>query len=283
MRGICIQNIAVGLLVPLGSWAANRPGPDVPVKPTLRMSVMVFDRAEVPDSILGEARERAGVILGKAGVEVEWIDCQRPPIPLVCEKAAELDRLLLTIVTEDSRRFFADDVLGRSVPGDGRNRGVYARVFYRHIRAKAEQEGVNAAQFLGLAVAHEFGHLLLGPQAHSPEGIMRANWSRHDMESGAKGQLRFTDRQALLSRADVQSRIKAAAGISVSAKRLMPTIKLTYEYKLDYAGTEWQPLLDRRTTQFANLAPGSYCLLVRAVSPNSGHESPAAAWRPRSP
>jgi hypothetical protein len=57
-------------------------------------------------------------------------------------------------------------------------------------------------------VAHEFGHLLLGPKAHSAEGIMRANWSRHDMENGAKGQLRFTDRQATLIRADVQSRIK---------------------------------------------------------------------------
>jgi len=208
MRGICIQSIAVGLLVPLGSWAANRRAPDVPVAPTLRISVMVLNQAEVPDRTVGEAQERAGAILGKAGVGVEWIDCRRPPIPLVCERVAEPDRLILTIVTEDSRRIFTDDVLGRSLPGDGRNRGVYARVFYRHIQAKAVQEGISLAQLLGLAVAHEFGHLLLGPQAHSAEGIMRTNWSRRDMESGARGQLRFTDRQAMLIRADVQSRTK---------------------------------------------------------------------------
>jgi hypothetical protein len=201
MSGICIQSIVVGLLVPLGAWA-------VPVAQSLRISVMVLDQAEVPDRILGAAQERAGVILGKAGIELKWTDCRRPPIPSICTKVAEPDRLFLTIVTEDDRRVFADDVLGRSVPGGGSGRGVYARVFYGHIQARANQEGVDPAQLLGLAVAHELGHLLLGPDAHSAEGIMRANWSRHDMETGARGQLRFTDRQAPLIRADVQSRIR---------------------------------------------------------------------------
>jgi hypothetical protein len=121
---------------------------------------------------------------------------------------AELDRLFLTIVTEDDVRTYGEDVLGRSVPGEGGVHGAYARVFYRHIQAKAEQERVNKAQLLGLAMAHEFGHLLLGPKAHSAEGIMRANWSRRDMELGAKGQLRFTDQQVRHIRADVQSRIE---------------------------------------------------------------------------
>ena len=208
MRGICIQSIAVGLLVTLGSWAAKRRAPDVPVAQTLRISVVVFDQAEVPGQTLSEAQARAGTILGKAGVDVKWIDCRRPANASVCAMVAESDRLFLTIVTEDKRQMFGEDVLGRSVPGDPSSRGVYARVFYGHIQTKAEQEGVNPAQLLGLAVAHEFGHLLLGPKAHSAEGIMRANWSHHDMDSGAKGQLRFTDRQALLIRADVQSRIK---------------------------------------------------------------------------
>jgi len=168
---------------------------------------MVFDQADVPGHMLSEAQERAGTILGKAGVEVRWIDCHRPANASVCA-IAEPDRLFLTIVTEDNRQIFDEDVLGRSVPGDGRSHGIYARVFYRHIQAKAEQERVNPAQLLGLAVAHEVGHLLLGPKAHSADGIMRANWSRRDIELGAKGQLRFTDQQALLIRADVQSRIE---------------------------------------------------------------------------
>ena len=138
---------------------------------------------------------------------MKWIDCHRPANASVCAMA-EPDRLFLTIVTEDNRQIVDEDVLGRSVPRDGVTHGVYARVFYRHIQAKAEQERVNPAQLLGLAVAHEFGHLLLGPKAHSADGIRRANWSRRDMELGTKGQLRFTERQTPRIRADVQSRIE---------------------------------------------------------------------------
>jgi len=176
--------------------------------PGLRISVMVFDQAEVPGHTLGEAQERAEAMLGRAGVEVKWIDCHCPVNASVCAMVAQPDRLFLTIVTDDNRQLFGEDVLGRSVPGDRGSHGVYARVLYRHIQAKAGQERVNPAQLLGLAMAHEFGHLLLGPKAHSAEGIMRANWSRRDMELGTKGQLHFTDQQALLIRADVQSRIE---------------------------------------------------------------------------
>jgi len=172
----------------------------------LRISVMVFDQAEVSDHTLREAQERADAILNQAGVEVKWIDCHQSANASVCETVAQPDRLILTIVTEDNRRVFGEDVLGRSMPGDGSAHGVYARVFYGHILAKAEQERVNPAQLLGLAVAHEFGHLLLGPKAHSAEGIMRANWGRRDMAMGAKGQLRFNDQQAARIRDDVQSR-----------------------------------------------------------------------------
>ena len=169
---------------------------------------MVFDRAGVPGHTLSEAQERAGTILGNAGVEVEWIDCHRPANASVCATVAEPDRLILTIVTEDNGRIFSEDVLGRSVPGDRSTHGIYARVFHRHVQAKAEHEKVNSGQLLGLVAAHEFGHLLLGPKAHSPEGIMRANWSRHEFNLGAQGQLRFTNRQASLIRADVQSRMQ---------------------------------------------------------------------------
>jgi hypothetical protein len=54
-------------------------------------------------------------------------------------------------------------------------------------------------------MAHEFGHMLLGPKAHSEQGIMRANWSARDIQHGIQGQLRFTAQQAPLIRTNVQS------------------------------------------------------------------------------
>jgi hypothetical protein len=206
MRGIIIQSIVVGFLIPLGSWAADRRSPAVAAPQNTRISVLVRNSAAVPDETLDEAQKQAGRILGQVGVEVEWIDCQLTTNTF-CNGTTEANRLQLTIVTEDNRQIFGEDVLGRSVVG-GSNKGVYARVFYAHIQVKAAQEGVNPATLLGLAVAHEFGHLLLGPKAHSEQGIMRANWSDSDIKHGIQGQLRFTAQQAPLIRANVQSRIE---------------------------------------------------------------------------
>ena len=207
MRGIFMQSIVVGFLIPPGSWAGDRPPHDVSAAQSTRILAMVRNSAAVPDQTLSNAQKQAGKILGYTGVEVEWIDCQLSTNASVCTGTAEADRLELTIVTEDNPQMFGEDVLGRSVVG-GSNKGVYARVFYAHIQVKAEQEGVSPATVLGLAVAHEFGHLLLGPNAHSAQGIMRANWGHSDMQRGVQGQLRFTDQQAPLIRAGVQSRTK---------------------------------------------------------------------------
>jgi len=212
MRGIFKQSIVVGFLIPLSSWAADRHSPNVAVTQNAKISVMVLNIAAVPAHTLSEAEKQAGEILGNAGVDVEWIDCQLPINTAICTGTAEADRLTLTIVSEDNRRIYGEDVLGRSVVGNS-NKGVYARVFYSHIQAKAERERVNSGALLGLAVAHEFGHLLLGPNAHSPQGIMRANWSHRDIERGIQGQLQFTSQQVPILRAGVEARIQDRAAL----------------------------------------------------------------------
>jgi len=62
---------------------------------------------------------------------------------------------------------------------------------------------------LGEAAAHELGHLLLGP-GHARDGIMRANWTRQDLESASRGGLQFTgDEAAILKGAVATLRSKA--------------------------------------------------------------------------
>jgi hypothetical protein len=207
MRGIFMLSVVAGFLIPAGAWAADQRSPHVAAAQDPTIFVMVHNIAAVPAHTLSEAQRQAGEILGSVGVDVEWIDCQRPINTSACTGTAEADRLMLTIVMEDNRQMFGDDVLGRSVVGSS-NKGVYARAFYGHIQAKAEREGESPAPLLALAVAHEFGHLLLGPKGHSAQGIMRANWSHRDMQLGVQGQLRFTAWQASLIRANVQSRFE---------------------------------------------------------------------------
>ena len=45
-------------------------------------------------------------------------------------------------------------------------------------------------------MAHELGHLLLGSNAHSSTGIMRAHWQGEELHRLSRGSLEFTSEQA---------------------------------------------------------------------------------------
>lgn len=61
-------------------------------------------------------------------------------------------------------------------------------------------------------------------------------------------------------------------GIELGAGRL-----LDYEYKLEGAQRDWQPLGHERSVRFASLAPGAYRLLVRAINSEGTVTDPPAS------
>lgn len=80
-----------------------------------------------------------------------------------------------------------------------------AYVFYRQVETQARQYDVSLAMILASAIAHEVGHLLLPDGRHSPDGLMRACWTRDDFYRADQGQLRFSTEQASLIRARAAS------------------------------------------------------------------------------
>jgi hypothetical protein len=61
------------------------------------------------------------------------------------------------------------------------------------VQALAHTSGVRTETLLGFVIAHELGHLLLGPHAHKGHGLMRPVWTRTDLANGvAQGQFRFS-------------------------------------------------------------------------------------------
>jgi hypothetical protein len=67
--------------------------------------------------------------------------------------------------------------------------------------------GPDFADLLGLAMAHELGHLLLRSGAHSANGIMQAELSRKALRDDARGYLRFDSREAELIRKEISGRM----------------------------------------------------------------------------
>ena len=66
--------------------------------------------------------------------------------------------------------------------------GRFANVFYERVKHVSLLWGLFPRDVLGDAIAHELGHLLLGPQ-HSDRGIMNADWTRQDLTFSSGCQL----------------------------------------------------------------------------------------------
>jgi hypothetical protein len=79
-----------------------------------------------------------------------------------------------------------------------------AYILYSRIETLAADGDASLSDILGHAMAHEIGHLLLGP-GHSQVGIMQAEWTREDLARAARNELSFTPQQMELLLAAVYS------------------------------------------------------------------------------
>ena len=83
-----------------------------------------------------------------------------------------------------SARYIAGSTLADAVRAVKRlnAEGKLATIFVDRVKWLAAQAGADGAAVLGFAVAHEIGHLLLGTNAHGSSGLMRALWSRGELQ-----------------------------------------------------------------------------------------------------
>jgi hypothetical protein len=180
----------------------------------LKITVCVYDHAHVPSSTLARAKKEASRIYRQAGVEVAWLDR-----PLSAEQAqGETNileqlgpsgfvlRILPRSMVENLQ--IRDAALGFALPCREGESGCMAHVLYHKVEDLAKEGNTSLSQTLGLAIAHELGHLLLRSNAHNTEGIMQAQWRAKELQHASKGLLLFTPRQAQTIRAEVLRRVK---------------------------------------------------------------------------
>ena len=67
--------------------------------------------------------------------------------------------------------------------------GRVAYVLYKRVEQLTGGNGVDLANVLAIAMAHELGHLLLPGGRHSQDGLMRPNWTKKDLQLAQRGRL----------------------------------------------------------------------------------------------
>jgi hypothetical protein len=94
-------------------------------------------------------------------------------------------------------RTSSDSIFGVAFLGED-GTGKYCDVFFDRIERADQNFGTGVPAVIGTVIAHELGHLLLGSQAHSSQGIMRPVWDARSLGGSGMGSFLFTHKQAVL-------------------------------------------------------------------------------------
>ena len=122
------------------------------------------------------AEEAAGNIL-QEGVAARWIDCPVGSSSTAdCSSTGSPLGLVVNLLpyAMSQRLHQGGGVLGFALEASGKDFGFIASVFYDVAKDRAAEHQQDLGQLLADAIAHELGHLLLGPSSHSGWGLMSA-------------------------------------------------------------------------------------------------------------
>jgi hypothetical protein len=159
------------------------------------LMVAVYDDAGVGHEIVQRAEAQAGRLFGEAGVAVSW----RNPRWEVFLPEADGQKRFLHVHIVRRPHALAEDVFGTAFI-DEEGHGRQADIFYDRIANLSTRGAQDRAVLLGAVMAHEVGHLLLGPHAHAPAGIMCGRWDADKLQLAIVGLAGFNAEQAMRMR-----------------------------------------------------------------------------------
>jgi hypothetical protein len=162
------------------------------------LTVVVHNTASVPDETVASARAQVEQIFASANVPIRW--------------ATGINAGTFGIQVTLRRQpgggpgAMAPSALGTTV-GEDHRLGGSSFVFYERVIKFAHDHRRSVDAILAYAIAHEMGHVLLPAPAHTPTGLMKAEWSDDDIRHLANDRQLFTVGQALLIRSLIEARL----------------------------------------------------------------------------
>jgi hypothetical protein len=160
------------MLIACGSLCAAEPG----------LTVHIFNNAPVTADQIVRAEQAAGMVFGRIGIQVSWIDCRKEA--WACESELAPNEVVVRILPRHPA-VRSNDALGYAWEGG------LATVYALDVADLAKKSGVDGSVLLGLVMAHELGHILLG-SGHSLHGIMTARWQCGEFLAATQRGLVFT-------------------------------------------------------------------------------------------
>ena len=169
---------------------AQKASPTGPVGITVR----VYNFARIDPRRLERTKNRVSEIFIEAGFEIHWIHCprceeERPEYP-DCTPELSPNDLVLKIMSriDMGQNGFRKAAFGFTA-------GNHIMISTERLDEIAQDSEQTCDRILGLAVAHEIGHALLGDNSHSSQGIMCPRWHSKDLQLESRHSAGFTEEQ----------------------------------------------------------------------------------------
>ena len=179
-----------------------------PPSPPPLVAVRVADLTGRPISHLKAALTEAGRLIAEAAVRVDWTICDLADLSGPCSSPMARGERVVRIVAVPSGIISGRVRLGYAVLDATAQTGVLATVYLDPIAKLTSDGPVDEATLLGRAIAHELGHLLLGSNAHSGGGLMRAVWTLDELRRNSQSDWTFSEREAATIRRSVSASVK---------------------------------------------------------------------------
>ncbi len=175
--------------------------------PEPQITVNLYNGINLSSGDLQRAEREAERIFLYAGIQVGWIpgmlaaglDRNKPMV----QSNAVVLQLRIWTRRMAGKRATGSETLGFCLSLDNGDAVVLADA----IQKRAVFGATNFTDLLGLAMAHEVGHLLLRSMSHSVAGIMQARWTEKCLREDERGFLRFTPGEAALMRNEIRHRM----------------------------------------------------------------------------
>jgi hypothetical protein len=154
-----------------------------------KMGVAICGGAYLPRYVIDEAEREVSFVFQGAEIDVIWLDCEAATDPI---RTDSHPKFIIRMRNDWIPRYAGTlslHAMGRafvSSEGDG----YLADVYYPAVRDFAQVWQAKESWLVGYTIAHELGHLLLGP-GHRAHGIMRTGWSTPEIQALSQRHLGF--------------------------------------------------------------------------------------------
>ncbi len=133
-----------------------------------QITVSVCNLAALAEPVVRKAEAGAAALFHRSGIMIHWTSC---------EHSAGQHTFIIRLMTDKlprAARAFSLDAMGHAFLAKNGS-GYLADVYVRTAQDAGTRFGADNPVTIGGVIAHEIGHLLLGP-GHSRYGIMRSDW-----------------------------------------------------------------------------------------------------------